>query len=580
MTVECRPCLLIPVFNHGGLIAATLQRLSMLDLPCLLVDDGSEEATAATLQRLAAELAWVSLLRMPQNRGKGVAVLTGIAELRRRGFTHAVQVDADGQHAVEDIPAMLAMARAEPGALISGAPVYDDSVPRARLYGRYITHFWVWVETLSLSIVDSMCGFRVYPVAATDDLARSTAIGRRMDFDTDVMVRLYWRGVPVRFLKTRVHYPEDGVSHFDLWRDNLRISKMHTRLVLAMIPRIPLLLWRKLLPTSGPGQGLHWSEMRESGAYIGMATCVICYRLLGRRVLYALLYPIIGYFFLSNRRARAASAAFLRRAHEHAIRTGLVAGSDQPPGRSRQFRHFMNFGRSIVDRIGAWSGDIRRQHVVFAERELLLEYIRQRRGGIILSSHLGNIEMMRGLVDDVQQVKMNVLVFNDNAAQINRLMKRVNPRVDLELIQISQVGPDTAMVLKDKLDRGEFIVIAADRTSPAAPEKSVAAEFMGGQSYFPQGAFILAGLLACPVLLMFCLLEQGRYHVYLERFADPMELPRRQRLQRLQVYAQQYAQRLEHYALKAPEQWYNFFDYWAKPAPAGTSRDKAAIKQA
>lgn len=582
MAAEFKPCLLIPVYNHGSLIAATLQRLECLGLPCLLVDDGSEEATASVLRELADSLAWVTLITLYENQGKGVAVLSGIAEARRLGYTHAVQVDADGQHAVEDVPRMLAMAELEPGALISGAPVYDDSVPAARLYGRYITHFWVWVETLSLSIVDSMCGFRVYPVVATNDLAQQAAIGRRMDFDTDIMVRLYWRGVPVRFLKTRVHYPEDGISHFDLWRDNLRISRMHTRLVIGMIPRIPLLLWRRLLPTSGADQGLHWSEVAESGAYLGMATCVVVYRILGRRALYAMLYPIIAYYFLSNRSARRVSAQFLARVHAHRIACGMTDGSGPQPGLASSFRQFMNFGRSIVDRIGAWSGDIRRDQVKFPGREQLLEYIQQRRGGIILSSHLGNMEMMRGLVDDVQHVKMNVLVFNDNAAQINRLMKRVNPRVDVELIQIRQVGPDTAMMLKNKLDSGEFIVIAADRTSPTVPEKCIPAQFMGAESYFPQGSFILAGLLECPVLLMFCLSEGSGYHIHLEPFADPMQLPRKLRQEKLAAYAQQYASRLETYALKAPEQWYNFFDFWKKPEPMHRqrSRDKAAIKQA
>ncbi|WP_317930852.1 glycosyltransferase family 2 protein [Halioxenophilus sp. WMMB6] len=569
MSAAFRPCLLIPVYNHGSLIEATLSRLAPLALDCLLVDDGSNADTAATLDRLAAELPWVTLFRQQPNQGKGVAVLRGIREARALGYSHALQVDADGQHAVEDIPQMLAMAEQEPLALISGAPIYDESVPKSRLYGRYVTHFWVWIETLSFSVIDSMCGFRVYPVAATDDLAQSRPIGRRMDFDTDIMVRLYWRGVPVRFLKTRVLYPEDGISHFDLWQDNLRISGMHTRLVFGMLPRLPLLLWRKWFakPHKLSGEGArHWSEIQENRAYLGMRFSVLCYRLFGRRALYGLLYPIIGYYFLANAKARRHSLAFLGHVYRFQQQQGLPASFAKAPGWRESFSHFMNFGRAIVDRLGAWSGDITRQSVNFPERSQLEACLESGQGAIILSSHLGNIEMCRGLVSGNRQVKMNVLVFNDNAAAINRIMKRLNPEVEMELIQISSVDPGTAMLLNEKLNRGELLVVAADRTSPTAPEKSVAAPFMGQSAYFPQGVFVLAGLLARPVYLMFCLREAAAYHIYFEKFADSLPVPRKQRQQLLGQYATTFAERLQSYALQAPEQWYNFFDFWAEPA--------------
>lgn len=130
--------------------------------------------------------------------------------------------------------------------MICGYPVYDDSVPRARLYGRYATHIWVWINTLSFAIKDSMCGLRIYPLAATLRVVERQRIGRRMDFDTEIAVRLYWSGMGVVNLPTRVRYPEDGVSHFRVWRDNLLISAMHTRLFFGMLWRSPKLLWRKL----------------------------------------------------------------------------------------------------------------------------------------------------------------------------------------------------------------------------------------------------------------------------------------------------------------------------------------------
>jgi hypothetical protein len=172
--------------------------------------------------------------------------VAGFRAAAARGHTHVLQIDADGQHAAADIPLFLEQARRRPDAVIAGCPVYDESVPRARLYGRYATHVWVWINTLSLDIRDSMCGFRVYPLASLLPLLDATRIGRRMDFDSDVIVRLHWRGVPVVNQPTRVTYPLDGVSHFRMLRDNVRISLMHARLFVGMLLRSPLLLWRKV----------------------------------------------------------------------------------------------------------------------------------------------------------------------------------------------------------------------------------------------------------------------------------------------------------------------------------------------
>jgi glycosyltransferase involved in cell wall biosynthesis len=279
-----RPCLLIPVYNHGHTIEATWASLKQYGLGCILVDDGSHPATASVLDRLAAKGPGIQLVRRDHNGGKGAAVLTGLTAAQRLGYTHALQIDADGQHDAGDVPAMLALSEKEPTALISGAPQYGHDIPRARRYGRYITHAWVWLETLSFDIIDSMCGFRVYPIAATTTLAEQVEIGQHMDFDIEIMVRLYWAGTPVRFMNTRVTYPEDGISHFHPWRDNLRISWMHTKLVSQMLWQSASRLFQRKAPAA------HWSQYRERGSLVGIQLCLWCYRLLGRRALEYLLY--------------------------------------------------------------------------------------------------------------------------------------------------------------------------------------------------------------------------------------------------------------------------------------------------
>lgn len=239
------PCFIIPVYNHGDTVGATVGALAAHGLPIYLVDDGSDSATAQILNEIASKQQLARLVRRTTNGGKGAAVMDGMHCAASEGCSHALQVDADGQHTLEDVGRFFAASRKQPEKIICGVPHYDASVPKGRLYGRYITHFWVWIETLSFDIRDSMCGFRVYPLPPTCDLIEKVAIGRRMDFDTEILVRLYWRGVEVVNLETRVIYPVGGISHFQLWRDNIRISWMHTRLVFGMLARLPWLLTRR-----------------------------------------------------------------------------------------------------------------------------------------------------------------------------------------------------------------------------------------------------------------------------------------------------------------------------------------------
>ena len=234
------PLVVIPVFDHEHAIAAMVEGVLATDHDCLLVDDGSGPACARELDRLVALHApRATLLRLPRNGGKGAAVIAGFREAARRGATHVVQIDADGQHQPARIPEFIAMARGAPDAVVCGTPVYDASIPKSRLYGRYLTHVWVWINTLSLHIRDSMCGFRAYPLAPVLPLLDEEPLGQRMDFDGEILVRLFWRGVPVLNLPTPVTYPSDGVSHFDVLHDNVRISRMHARLFFGMLRRLP-----------------------------------------------------------------------------------------------------------------------------------------------------------------------------------------------------------------------------------------------------------------------------------------------------------------------------------------------------
>ncbi|MCE5981211.1 glycosyltransferase family 2 protein [Pseudomonas wadenswilerensis] len=239
-----KPCAVIPVYNHELAVPAVVADLLAAGLPCVLVDDASSPACATVLRQLA-EHQQVFLVQLKVNQGKGGAVMAGLREAARLGFSHALQVDADGQHDLADVSRFLEQSQAYPQALICGYPQYDASVPKGRLYARYLTHVWVWINSLSLQIPDSMCGFRVYPLPPTLALIEAVNLGKRMDFDPEILVRLAWRNQPMRWLPTKVHYPADGLSHFRLFHDNALISKMHTKLFFGMLLRAPAILWRR-----------------------------------------------------------------------------------------------------------------------------------------------------------------------------------------------------------------------------------------------------------------------------------------------------------------------------------------------
>lgn len=238
------PCVVIPVYNHEHAIGAVVSAVRAQGVPMVLVDDGCDRACADVLRELSATPD-VTLVRHERNRGKGAAVRTGLHAAQKGGYTHAAQIDADGQHTVSDLNRFIDEARKHPQAVVCGYPIFDASIPRSRYYGRYLTHGLVWLETLSFELIDTMCGFRVYPLAPTLALLDRGLVGARMDFDTEVLVRLYWRGVPTRWLATQVRYPADGVSHYRMVLDNARMTALHARLLLGMLVRLPLLLWRK-----------------------------------------------------------------------------------------------------------------------------------------------------------------------------------------------------------------------------------------------------------------------------------------------------------------------------------------------
>ena len=236
------PCLLIPIFDHKDEVAGVVRSLAAHDLPCIIVDDGSGAETREVLDALENENPWIQVHSRKRNGGRGAALKTGYKLAAERGFSHAIQLDADGQHNAADVPRFVEAALEDPDALVLGSPIFDESVPKGRLYGRQVSRVIVWLTTVSFDVVDPLCGFRGIPLAETVALLDQVELGNHMEFDPELVLRLFWRGVPIRSVETRVVYDPDGLSHFDMLLDNARLSWVYTRAILGTGPRLPGLL--------------------------------------------------------------------------------------------------------------------------------------------------------------------------------------------------------------------------------------------------------------------------------------------------------------------------------------------------
>ena len=549
-----KPCVIIPVYNHGEALSGTLENLSSYGLHTIVVDDGSNDRTKEILAKLDAEFD-IDLITLPENQGKGAAVKVGFCKAWGKGFTHGIQVDADGQHDLGDLGILLDEAWKNPDALISGDPQYDESAPVSRLFGRSITRFWVWVETLSLDIPDAMCGFRIYPLEPCIRLIDDRRIGTRMEFDIEIAVRLHWRGVPFIAIPTRVTYPDDGTSHFRVLQDNWRITRMHTMLFFGMLLRLPVLLLRKLGVRIG-----HWSRLEERGAIVGMKILFVGYRLFGRGVLRVMLFPVITYYFLTSSSARRASRKYLDRVQ---VTRERIEG--KPAKRLSGFRHFLQFGESVLDKAAQWAGVRSEDNVRYVAPDEYEQIISSERGGVFIGSHLGNLEALRASGGIKRKLTVNALVFTRHTPKFMQFLEEANPEAVKHIIQVDTLGPESVIRMQSKIEAREWIAMVADRTSIARSTRSISCDFLGKTAQFPEGPFIVASLLSCPVYFLFCLKKDGKYEVYLEKLADPLELPRATRQERIEEAVMKYAGVLEKHCLTFPYQWYNFFDFWQKP---------------
>lgn len=301
-------------------------------------------------------------------------------------------------------------------------------------------------------------------------------------------------------------------------------------------------------------QSRHWAGQRERGSFAAMKFTALASRYLGRRALSPLLYLIVAYFFLFGAKARRAIGQYQQNLASWSGRPGLR------PSRRSVFAQFMAFADSLLDKLDVWSGRLHLSDVDLIDPHGLHGQMSGTRGQLLVGAHLGNLEVCRALAELSAEVRMNVLVHTRHAEQFNRLLKESGAN-NLRLIQVSELDPAVMMRLAEYLERGEWLAIAGDRV-PLHGERTVDVNFLGHSAPLPQGPWLLAGLLQCPVNLIDCLKIDGRYQVMLQPFTDAVRWKRSERETVIQGWAQRYADHLAGRCLQAPQQWFNFYPFW------------------
>lgn len=297
-----------------------------------------------------------------------------------------------------------------------------------------------------------------------------------------------------------------------------------------------------------------WADIREVGFIAGMRFLFWVYRSVGSWAIKVVLQPVVLYYFVTNRIARNSSRYFLHR-------ISLINGTAEPTWLD-VYRHLLSFAHATVDKLGVWANSDILDNVIFENRELLLEQLDSKKGAILLGAHLGNMEICRSLSRANTKLKLNILVHTGHADMFNRLLQELHVESELELIEVSQLSPATAIRLADCVANGEFVAVLADRVPVSSNSRSRRVSFLGEEARFPEGPFILASLLKCPVYTLFCTRSGTDYRIRCDRFSDQVRLPRKNRSTALQKYISRYAALLEDNARRSPYQWFNFYSFW------------------
>ena len=563
---------LVPFYNHPQNIKALIAALKAYELPVIVVDDGSDEASKQILAELE-RTERILLLTRTQNGGKGIAMKDGFKFALERGFSHILQIDADFQHDAALIGEFLRESEAHPQSIVCANPIYGDDASKPRVHGRKITNFWVAINTLSLGIKDAMCGFRVYPLEQLKKAAAKSKTNR-MEFDIEILVNAARQGVDMRWIDTYVRYEKGGVSHFKMLRDNALISLMHAKCFFSL-PKFMLgKIWRACglnlsksanfkdgandaqnlkKSQENAEQNLWWKKQERGGAFF-LRLSLFLAQILPEFALKLIVKIVVWFYYIFSKNERKNIAEFRRNLSE-------FAGSQTLKGTS-VFSHFEAFGGAICDKFRVWKGKIKDSELEIIDLgRIKSELIGAKKGQILLTAHLGNVEICKALGARVDGFRMVILVYDKNSREFNELLKHISQNDgSVRMMQVNELDVAAMLELKNIVESGEHIGIMGDRT-PLGGDKAARVKFLGKEASFNYGPYLIAGILGVKISSLWCQKIGGKFRIELVPLASAVKLGR-DKAAAAREYLQIYVRELENRCKQTPAQWFNFFDFW------------------
>ena len=558
---------LVPFYNHPQNIKALIAALKTYELPVIVVDDGSDEASKLVLAELE-RTEGILLLTRAQNGGKGIAMKDGFKFALNRGFSHVLQIDADFQHDAALIGEFLRQSEAHPQSIVCANPIYGEDAPKSRVYGRKITNFWVAINTLSLGVKDAMCGFRVYPLEQLKKAAAKSKTNR-MEFDIEILVNAVRQGIDVRWIDTCVRYEKGGVSHFKMLRDNALISLMHAKCFFSL-PKFALgKIWRacglnsseknganaqiSVEPLENAEQNLWWKKQERGGAFF-LRLSLFLVQILPEFALKFIVKIVVWFYYIFSKNERENIAAFR-------LNLSVFAGAQTLKGTS-VFSHFEAFGGAICDKFRVWKGKIKDDELEIIDLERIKsELIGAKKGQILLTAHLGNVEICKALAARVDGFRMVILTYDENSRKFNEVLREISKNDgSVRMMAVNKLDVAAMLELKNIVESGEHIGIMGDRT-PLGGDKAARVKFLGKEAGFNYGPYLIAGILGVKISSLWCQKIGGKFRIELVPLASAVKLGRDKAASARQ-YLQIYVRELENHCKQTPTQWFNFFDFW------------------
>ena len=558
---------LVPFYNHPQNIKALIAALKTYELPVIVVDDGSDEASKLILAELE-RTEGILLLTRAQNGGKGIAMKDGFKFALKHGFSHVLQIDADFQHDAALIGEFLRESEVHPQSIVCANPIYGDDAPKSRVQGRKITNFWVAINTLSLGIKDAMCGFRVYPL---EQLRKAAAKSKtnRMEFDIEILVNAARQGVDMCWIDTCVRYEKGGVSHFKMVRDNALISLMHAKCFFSLPKFMLSKIWRAcginlseknaasaqnyVEPQENAEQNLWWKKQERGGAFF-LRLSLFLAQILPEFALKLIVKIVVWFYYIFSKNERENIAAFRQNLSE-------FAGSQTLKGTS-VFSHFEAFGGAICDKFRVWKGKIKDDELEIIDLERIKsELIGAQKGQILLTAHLGNVEICKALGARVDGFRMVILAYDKNSREFNEVLRRISQNDgSVRMMAVNKLDVAAMLELKNIVESGEHIGIMGDRT-PLGGDKAARVKFLGKEAGFNYGPYLIAGILGVKISSLWCQKIGGKFRIELVPLASAVKLGR-DKAASAREYLQIYVRELENRCKQTPTQWFNFFDFW------------------